>query len=153
MNYQDDVTKWKHFPHYWPLVRGIHRSPVNSPHKGQWHRALMFSLICVWINGWVNYRGVGDLRRHRAYHDAIVMISIRSDIIQTKVQWCHMCISHHRHLFVHQLVQTNNKWNIKASNKWLIVRRIPRRVVVCLTKVQWCAERFKILGLHDVCHP
>ena len=31
--------------------------PVNSPHKGQWGGALMFSLICVWINGWVNNRG------------------------------------------------------------------------------------------------
>ena len=41
----DDVIKWKHFPHYWPFVRGIHRSPVNSPHKGQWHGALMFTLI------------------------------------------------------------------------------------------------------------
>ena len=30
----DDVTKWKHFPRYWPLMRGIHRSPVNPPHKG-----------------------------------------------------------------------------------------------------------------------
>ena len=29
------------------FVRGIHRSPVNSPHKGQWHGALMFSLICA----------------------------------------------------------------------------------------------------------
>ena len=38
----DDVIKWKHFPHYWPFVRGIHRSPVN-PHKGQWRGALMFS--------------------------------------------------------------------------------------------------------------
>ena len=37
-----DVIKWKHFPHYWPFVRGIHWSPVNSPHKGQWCRALMF---------------------------------------------------------------------------------------------------------------
>ena len=43
----DDVIKWKHFPRYWPFVRGIHRSPVNSPHKGQWRGALMFSLICV----------------------------------------------------------------------------------------------------------
>ena len=43
----DDIIKWKHFPHYWPFVRGIHRSPVNSPHKGQWHGALMFSLICA----------------------------------------------------------------------------------------------------------
>ena len=30
----DDVIKWKHLPRYWPFVRGIHRSPVNSPHKG-----------------------------------------------------------------------------------------------------------------------
>ena len=48
----DDVIKWKHFPRYWPFVRGIHRFPVNSPHKGQCRGALMFSLICVWINGW-----------------------------------------------------------------------------------------------------
>ena len=30
----DDVIKWKHFPHNWSFVRGIHRGPVNSPHKG-----------------------------------------------------------------------------------------------------------------------
>ena len=29
----DDVIKWKYFPRYWPFVRGIHRSLVNSPHK------------------------------------------------------------------------------------------------------------------------
>ena len=34
-------------PHYWTLVRGIHRSPVNSPHKGPVTRALMFSLMLV----------------------------------------------------------------------------------------------------------
>ena len=43
----DDVIKWKHFPRHWPFVRGIHRSPVNSPHKSHWHGALMFSLICT----------------------------------------------------------------------------------------------------------
>ena len=69
----DDVIKWKHFPRYWPFVRGIHRSPVNSPHKGQWRGALMFPLICVWINGWVNNREAGDLRRYRAHYHAIVM--------------------------------------------------------------------------------
>ena len=37
--------------------------PVNSPHKGQWHGALLFSLIYVWTNGWVNNRDAGDLRR------------------------------------------------------------------------------------------
>ena len=46
--YHDDVIKWKHFCRYWPFVQGIHRSPVNSPHKGQWCGALMFSLICTW---------------------------------------------------------------------------------------------------------
>ena len=44
----------KHFPRYWPFVRGIHRSPVNSPHKEQWRGALVFTLICTRINGWVN---------------------------------------------------------------------------------------------------
>ena len=68
----DDVIKWKHFSSYWPFVRGIHRSPVNSPHKGQWHGALMFSLICARINGGVNSREAGDLRRHQAHHDVIV---------------------------------------------------------------------------------
>ena len=67
------VIKWKHFHRYWPFVRGIHRSPVNSPHKGQWRGALMFSLICVWINGWVNNREAGDLRRNLAHYDVIVM--------------------------------------------------------------------------------
>ena len=48
--HHDDIIKWKHFPRYWPFVRGIHRPPMNSPHKGQWRGALTFSLI--WINGW-----------------------------------------------------------------------------------------------------
>ena len=69
----DDVIKWKHFPRYWAFVWGIHRSPVNSPHKGQWRRALMFSLICARINGWVNNGEAGDLRRHRSHYDVIVM--------------------------------------------------------------------------------
>ena len=69
----DDVIKWKYFPHNWPFVRGIHRSPVNSQHKGQWRGALRFSLICFWINDWVNNREAGDLRRYRAHYDVIVM--------------------------------------------------------------------------------
>ena len=71
--YHDDVIKWKHFPRHWPFVRGIHRSPVNSPHKGQWREALVFSLICNWINLWVNNREAGGLGRHRAHYDTTVM--------------------------------------------------------------------------------
>ena len=44
-----------------------------APHKGQWRGVLMFSLICTWITDWVNNRDAGDLRRHRAHHDVIVM--------------------------------------------------------------------------------
>ena len=80
----DDVIKWKHFPRYWPFVRGIHRSPVNSPHKSQWRGALMFSLIFVWTNGWVNNRGAGDLRRHRAHNDVTVIRRSKSDVLWEK---------------------------------------------------------------------
>ena len=37
--------------------------------------ALMFSLICALINGWVNNREAGDLRRHRSRNDVTVMTS------------------------------------------------------------------------------
>ena len=69
----DDVIKWKHFPRYWPFVWGIHRPLVYSPHNGQWCWALMFSLICAWINGWLNHEA-GDLRCHHTHYDVIVMI-------------------------------------------------------------------------------
>ena len=69
----DDVIKWKHYPHYRPFVRGIHRSSLNSPHKTQWRGALMFSLICAWINGSVNNCKAGGLGCHRAHYDFIVM--------------------------------------------------------------------------------
>ena len=70
----DDVIKWKHLPRYWTFVRGIHRSPVNFPHKGQWRGHLIFSLICAWINSWVNNREAGDLIHHRAHYNIIVML-------------------------------------------------------------------------------
>ena len=69
----DDVIKWKHFQRYWPFVQGIHRWPVNSPHKGQRRGALMFSLICAWIHAWVNNSEAGDVRRHCAHYDVTVM--------------------------------------------------------------------------------
>ena len=71
--HSDNIT-WKHFPSYSPFVRGIQRSSVNSPHKGQWRGALMFSLICAWTYVWVNDRDAGDLRRHRSHCDVIIMV-------------------------------------------------------------------------------
>ena len=73
----DDVIKWKNFPRYWLFVRGIHRSSVNSPHKGQWRGALMFSAPAPAplpkIKAWVNNREACDLRRHRSHYDGTVM--------------------------------------------------------------------------------
>ena len=69
------------FPRYWPFVRGIHWSPVNSPHKCQWPRALMFSLICAWMNGWVKNDEAGDLRCRRSHYDVIVMDITSSGVI------------------------------------------------------------------------
>ena len=73
MTSHDDVIKWKDFPRYWPFVRGINRSPMDSPHKGKWSGTLMYSLICAWTNGWAKNRCVGDLRRHCAHYDVIIM--------------------------------------------------------------------------------
>ena len=94
-------TWWRHqmetFSALLALCAGNSPVPVNSPHKGQWRGALMFSLICVWINGWVNNRKAGDLRRQRGDYDVIVMTSIHrwpmdiscKRIIMQKAFSCH----------------------------------------------------------------
>ena len=69
---------WRHhleaFPRYWSFMRGIHRTPVNSPHKGQWRGALIFSLVCAWTDSWANNGDAGDLRSQCAHYDVTVMI-------------------------------------------------------------------------------
>ena len=72
------------------LCAGNSPVPVNSPHKGQWRWALMFTLICARINDWVNNREAGDLRRHRGHYDVnvmsledIVVLHRQQDIIWT----------------------------------------------------------------------
>ena len=77
VQHHDDVMKWKHFPRYWLFVWGIHWSPVNSPHKGQWRGALMLSLIFSWTNDWANNRNAGDFRRHHAHYAVTVTLSWR----------------------------------------------------------------------------
>ena len=58
---------WRHPMETFSALLAICTGNVNSPYKGQWRRTLMFSLICAWINGLVNNRKAGDLRRHRAH--------------------------------------------------------------------------------------
>ena len=61
--------EWKHFPRYWPFVRGNHRSPVDSHHKAS-DAELCYSRA--------NNRDVSGLRRHRVHYDVILVISIFS---------------------------------------------------------------------------
>ena len=75
----DDVIKWKQFPRNWPFVRGIHRWPVNSPHKGQWRGALMVFFDDAWTHDWANNRDTGDLRRHHTHYDVTLKKSV-SDV-------------------------------------------------------------------------
>ena len=67
------IAWWRHQMETFSALLAIHRSPVNIPHKGQWRGSLMLSLVCAWINAWVNNRKTGDLRRHRAHYCVIVM--------------------------------------------------------------------------------
>ena len=65
----DNVTKWKHFPRYWPFVWEIHQWAVDSPLKGQWSGALVFSFIYASTNSWANNQDTDNLRHHYAHYD------------------------------------------------------------------------------------
>ena len=137
----DDVIKWKHFPRYWPFVRGIHRSPVNSPHKGQWRGALVLSLICVWINGWVNNRDAGDLSRYRAHYDVIVM---RQTVIQVPIaKW------HHNDVIFPNNIGTTLKFDCKPFTlSWRNLENVIK--IIFLTPVGRTCCRFSCIGVFDM---
>ena len=71
----DDVMLWKLFPCYWRLVRGIHRSPRDSPHKRSVKCRFLFLLILAQPNCWTN-RGVDDdLRPQNVDFNAITCLA------------------------------------------------------------------------------
>ena len=156
--------KWKHFPRYWPFVRGIHRWPVNSPHKGQWRTALMFSLICTGTNDWANNGDTGDLRRHRAHYDVTVMFSrqvnplrmehqlvicIGKESYCLRLSWLYSdtprCPSQHKSHYSKRLPISNACFCINASKIWIIVNSsnspsVERAIIVkwiFRNKFQW----------------
>ena len=96
----DGVIKRKHFPRCWSFVRWIHRSPVNFPRKGQWRGALIFSLICAWINGWVNSHEAGDVKRHRGHYDVTVITA--------------NCGGTSMHFFFYKHITTNHTTLVKS---------------------------------------
>ena len=95
-------ARWRHqMEPFNALLWGIHRWPVNSPRKGPATLSFKFSLICSWINDWVNNRESRDLRHHRAHYDVIVMIKKVTDcqlaptlfsMPVARLTCCHVCI-------------------------------------------------------------
>ena len=89
----NDIIKWKHFPCYWPFVRGINWSPMNSPHKCQCRGALMLSLICACTNDWVNNRAARWVET------------------QSRPLWCH-CNYHTRYtILLVPMTQPSTQWS------------------------------------------
>ena len=86
------VTWWRHQMETLSalLALSARNSPVNSPHKSQWRAALMFSLICASMNAWVSNREAGDLRRHRAHYDVIVIIR---QILRSRMQFVRIIVA------------------------------------------------------------
>ena len=136
----DDVIIWKHLPRYWPLCgefTGNRWIPLTKAGDAElW----CFLWSAPWINGWVNNRKAGNLRRHRAHYDAIVMCeeldgmwrSSRYPII----------------LFIHSFVITTSP-NGNISALLVFVRGIHHRWWIPLTKTSdaelwcflWCTPR------------
>ena len=67
-------TWWRHQMETFSALLALcaENLPVTD-YIGQWRGALVYSLIRAWINRWVNNHEAGDLRRHRAYYEVIVM--------------------------------------------------------------------------------
>ena len=145
-----DVIKWKHFPRCWPFARGIHRSPVNSPHKGRWRGALMFSLICNWINGWVSHRETGDLKQHHAHYDVIIMWNnfllpqnFPEQMMQPGRLWFdNLPRSPADNIHKTQQNSIHISWNILYFSQWLhtLTMNALFRTVFITSKVVWVVE-------------
>ena len=148
-SYHDNVIKWRHFPRYWSFVRGIHRSPVNSPHKGQWRGALMFSLIWALTNGWVNNRNADDLGCQRAHYDVTVMICLFLE-----EGWILISLKIHVTVFGWRLIYAldiGNSYNVCAGSRFAITK------MKCLISDRiWCSYSvsFSEIGSceNHICH-
>ena len=151
----NDVIKWKYYSHNWPFVRGIHRWPVNSPHKGQWRGALMFSLICAWINNWANNGDAADLRRHNVHHDVTVMFVCRRWNMWTSGS---IMAASGRAIF-NDFRMASSGWRLKGFDPRPAYRHWPWMTslygpVICTVRTHnWCYTKRRILQLFITMRP
>ena len=74
------------------LCAGIHRSPMNSPHIGQWRGALMFFFYLGLNKRLSKNPGDGDFRRYRSHYDVTVMYTyIYMSDSSHDIQWILVC--------------------------------------------------------------
>ena len=120
---------WRHQMEIFSASWTGHLCGENSPHKGQWRGALMSSLICDWMNDWVNNREAGDLRRHRG-HDNVIMHQLAlsthlplvphicvSDSGQRWFKWWLVVYSAPTHYLKQCWVIVN--WTLRKKNPWI----------------------------------
>ena len=124
----DDVIKCEHFQRYWPFVWGIHRPPVNSPHKDQWRGALMFFMICALINCWANNREAPSRPLWRTVMRKAMHVSPKFFLLEMFL---------HRLHERHDVIQ-NGGWDLASS---------------CVT---WCVNKIRVdvtgISYHDNFH-
>ena len=114
---------WRHqmetFPRNWPFVRGINRSPVNSPRKGQWSGAL----ISLWS---APEKTVEQTNETPVIWDVIALIMT-----------CVMCVC-----MCEPTVKKSPPSVHVASNKERVEDRIPRALVPVVRNASG-TQRFK----------
>ena len=113
-------------------------------HKGQWRGALMFSLICAWTNIWANNWDAGDLRRHRALYDVIVMWTIYPETLGWDKYW---------YWLSNNSLKYTAAWELSEVR---IYRIIHMRIFICITglisvKVSWTIQPAKSHHIYPVC--
>ena len=120
LSFVRNISWWRHqmgaFSALLALCAGNSPVPVDSPHKGQWRGALMFSLICVSINGRVNNREAGDLRRYHGHYDVILMMI--NDMAHYFVVWYAFVRAFLKPILIwlHIQIQIHNNCIVKYNN-------------------------------------
>ena len=113
--------KWKHLPCYRPFVRGIHRSPVDSPHKGHWRGTLMFSLIWAWTNDWANNEDAGDLRHHRVHYDVTVMVEDKTPRVSGVITTTYSCCLRRQFINNHTIDLLFNDYSSFITKRFTLI--------------------------------
>ena len=119
-------------------MRGIHRSPVNSPHKGQWCGALMFSFICLnkrlsrqWRDWWFetpshpSWRHCNEKMHHVNPNDLMIQPQ-QNKAKQNHVYFSWGIMSYHSTLYDTAHLEKMRQHQISISNKGLLRCRFNR---------------------------